>query len=24
LINPTAEKIVINAGYSDPVAKVGE
>jgi NADH-quinone oxidoreductase subunit M len=24
LINPTAEKIVINAGYSDPVAKVGK
>lgn len=24
LINPTAEKIVIDAGYSDPVAKVGE
>lgn len=24
LINPTAEKIVIDAGYSDPVAKVGK
>jgi len=24
LINPTAEKIVINSGYSDPVAKVGK
>ena len=24
LINPTAEKIVIDAGYSDPVAKVGD
>ena len=24
LINPTAEKIVIDAGYSDPVAKAGE
>lgn len=24
LINPTAEKIVINSGYSDPTAKVGE
>lgn len=24
LINPTAEKIVINAGYSDPLAKVGK
>ena len=24
LINPTAEKVVVNAGFSDPVAKVGK
>ena len=24
LINPTAEKVVVNAGFSDPIAKVGK
>jgi hypothetical protein len=24
LINPTSEKVVVNAGFSDPIAKVGK